>query len=100
MKVFVVSCDSCGEKQIWGEERVVNGCNSCESTLVKKTISGEDLTRVKQLSPDTAITYSDYQVYSIFPEDVERIRAENRAAKKAAFQKKGFKKKNRLFSRR
>ncbi len=88
LKVFVVTCDKCGEKQIWNDDRVANDCDSCDSLLVKKTISDLDLKKVKSYPEAASITFSDYQVYSIYPEDVERIREHNRAVKREEFEKK------------
>jgi hypothetical protein len=88
LKVFVVTCDKCGDKQIWNADRVAHQCDSCESLLVKKTISDADLKQVKSYPDSATITFSDYNVYSVYPEDVEKMYAEKREIKRAEFAKK------------
>ncbi len=88
LKVFVVACEKCGDKQIWDADRVAHPCDSCETLLVKKTISDADLKQVKSYPDSASIAFSNYNVYSVYPEDVEKMYLEKRAVKKAEFDKK------------
>ena len=89
LKITLVTCDKCGEEQLWSQETVTGQCESCDGFLVRKTISGEHLLRVKKITNgDNTIVFSDYEVYSLQPVDMRRIRIKQRAEKKKRLSKK------------
>ncbi len=71
IKVFVVKCGSCSAKQVWDASQKHKVCNDCNSTVVLKTASPEDLKSVKAQTGHSSLTFSNYFVYSLSPEDVE-----------------------------
>ncbi len=93
LKLFVITCDKCGGRQVWTPNTTSNDCLGCESVLIKKTISGMEMNGVKHQHKGRDLSYSDYEVYTIFPSDVTMVRAENRKKKIADFKDKLAKKK-------
>jgi len=90
LKVTLVTCDKCGDEQLWSQETVTDICESCNSYLVRKTISPEDLTKIKKVANgDSAIVFSDYEVYSLLPNDLRKIRVTQRAEKKKRLAARG-----------
>jgi hypothetical protein len=88
IKLFIVTCDKCGGKQVWTPETTANPCLGCECVIVKKTVSGPDMKEVKARHKDRELAYSDYEVYTIFPCDIDMVREHNRKKKAAAFKEK------------
>lgn len=88
IKLFIVTCDKCGGKQVWTPDTTFNPCMGCEAVIVKKTVSGPEMKDIKAKNKGREIAYSDYQVYTIFPCDIESVREENRKKKVEAFKKK------------
>ncbi len=82
LKVTLVTCDRCGDEQLWSQETVTDVCESCDSYLVRKTISPDELQRVKKAAGEAGIVFSDYEVYSLLPNDLRKIRVEQRSEKK------------------
>ena len=88
VKLFVVTCDKCGGRQVWTPNTDANDCLGCESVIIKKTADPADVKQIKFRYKDRELSYSDYEVYTVFPSDIEMVRNANRAKKAAAFKKK------------
>ena len=88
VKLFVVTCDKCGGKQVWTPDTSSNPCLGCEAVIVKKTIADPDMKLVKTRFKEKELSYSDYEVYTIFPSDIDMVRATNRVKKIADFKAK------------
>jgi hypothetical protein len=98
LKLFIVTCDKCGGRQVWVPDVTDNDCLGCEAVLIKKTISGEDMKTVKTRYKGRELSYSDYEVYTVFPSDIEMVRDANRTKKIAAFREKMAKKKTSVYT--
>ncbi|MFH1200439.1 MAG: hypothetical protein V1708_05205, partial [Candidatus Micrarchaeota archaeon] len=80
IKLFVVSCGNCKTKQVWDDGTIYRSCNECDSAVVLRTASAEDLKSVKtELGAGKNLVFSNYFVYSLGPEDVERAAMERKA---------------------
>lgn len=88
VKLFVVTCDKCGGKQVWTPDTTNNPCLGCESVIVKKTIDSPAVKAIKAVHKARELSYSDYEVYTIFPSDIDIVRGINRTKKIAAFKEK------------
>ncbi|MBI5225185.1 hypothetical protein HY989_04915 [Candidatus Micrarchaeota archaeon] len=71
IKLYVVKCGSCNSKQVWDNSIKHKVCAECNSHVVMKTASPEELKGVKATIGNVPLTFSNYWVYSFSPEDVE-----------------------------
>mgnify|MGYP001562905422 FL=1 len=71
IKLYVVRCGSCNSKQVWDNSIKHKVCGECNSHVVMKTASTEELRGVKATIGNVPLTFSNYWVYSFSPEDVE-----------------------------
>ncbi|MEK6954746.1 MAG: hypothetical protein AABX01_07070 [Candidatus Micrarchaeota archaeon] len=79
VKLFIVNCGGCNAKQVWEASMKYKPCEECNSTVVLKTASPEDLKHVKTQVGVNPIRFSNYLVYSLGVEDVEEAIAIKRA---------------------
>ena len=79
VKLFVVTCGECDDKLIWDSATKYKECGSCSSTVMLRTSSPEEIKVVKKsLDSSSRLVFSNYMVYSVFPDEVERIVSERR----------------------
>lgn len=71
IKLFIVNCGGCNSKQVWESSMKYRPCDECNSTVVLKTASPDDLKTVKAQVGTSPIRFSNYLVYSLGVEDVE-----------------------------
>ncbi|MFH1750839.1 MAG: hypothetical protein ABH863_04120 [Candidatus Micrarchaeota archaeon] len=71
VKLYIVNCGGCNSKQVWDSGMKFRPCAECNSTVVLKTASPEDLLEVKAAVGPSVIRFSNYFVYSFGVEDVE-----------------------------
>jgi len=110
IKVLVVKCGDCGEKQLWDECTSWRQCTACGSMVVLKTISQRDLDDAraamlktfkelgKPVPAQLNVAYSDYATYVLGIEDIERLKQLSREIareKKIEEQKRSVKKRGR-----
>ncbi|MBI5228620.1 hypothetical protein HY991_00810 [Candidatus Micrarchaeota archaeon] len=100
LKIILVTCGSCGTKQLWNYETKAEVCPSCESTMVLKTVSNKDLQSIKEQickarngnlrngnglkRNGSSLSYSDYLIYKITANEVESIKNQRRMEKSLA----------------
>ncbi len=82
IKVYVVNCGGCNNKQVWDSSYRYKVCDECNSTVVLKTASPEDLKIVKSTNGKGPLRFSNYFVYSLNVEDVEEAVAIKRERQK------------------
>ncbi len=101
IKLFVVSCGNCNTKQVWDSSTIYRQCNECESAVVLRTASPDQLKEVKsELGNGASLVFSNYLVYSLGPDDVEKAAVERKqrirqlkeevTARKVYAQSKGY----------
>ncbi len=74
VKIFVVECGECKNKYVWPSSDSAGVCNECNSGLVLKTISDEQLKQAKdEMLADRNVVYSNYNVHILSVQDVERM---------------------------
>ncbi|MFH1107043.1 MAG: hypothetical protein V1787_04045 [Candidatus Micrarchaeota archaeon] len=79
IKLYVVSCGTCKTKQVWDSQTSYRLCNECDSAVVLRTASSEQLKAAKgELGNDANLVFSSYFVYSLGPEDVEKAACERK----------------------
>ncbi|MFH1442947.1 MAG: hypothetical protein ABIG96_02840 [Candidatus Micrarchaeota archaeon] len=78
IKVFIVKCGSCNSKQVWDASMKHKVCGECNTNVVLKTVSTEELKGVKARVGSAQLTFSNYLVYSLGPEDVEEAVAKRK----------------------
>jgi hypothetical protein len=72
IKVYIVKCGSCNSKQVWDATMKHKVCYECNSNVVLKTASPQELKAVKDTVGNVPLTFSNYLVYSLGPEDIEQ----------------------------
>lgn len=79
IKLYVVSCGNCKAKQVWDASTYFKVCNECDATVVLRTASPDQLKEVKaELGDGSTLVFSNYFVYSLGPEDVEKAAIERK----------------------
>lgn len=71
LKLYVVKCGGCSTKQLWDSSMKHKVCGECSTNVVLKTASPEEIKQVKGIVGKEPLTFSNYYVYSLSPEDVE-----------------------------
>ncbi len=71
VKLFLVTCGSCKNRQVWDSSTNYRICNECDSAVVLRTASYEQLQQVKTQVQGQPLTFSQYLVYTLGPEDVD-----------------------------
>src|SRR3989344_4277274 len=71
VKLYVVNCGGCNAKQVWDSSFKHKNCDECNSTVVLKTASPEELKYIKTQIGGSPIRFSNYLVYSLGVEDVD-----------------------------
>ena len=80
VKVYVVTCGECKHKQIWDSCTKFRKCSECGANVVLRTISYEELRDIKARAElkTSKLVFSNYMVYSISSEEVEKVVAERK----------------------
>ncbi len=71
VKLYLVTCSNCKNRQVWDSATPFKVCNECDSAVVLRTASTEQLQAAKKQAAELPLAFSTYLVYTLSPEDVE-----------------------------
>ena len=71
VKLYLVTCSNCKNRQVWDAATPYKVCNECDSAVVLRTASTEQLQAAKTQAAEYPLAFSTYLVYTLGPEDVE-----------------------------
>ena len=71
VKLYLVTCSNCKNRQVWDSGTPYKVCNECDSAVVLRTASNDQLRAAKEQASQYPLAFSTYLVYTLGPEDIE-----------------------------
>lgn len=71
VKLFLVTCGNCKTRQVWDASTSYRQCGECDASIVLRTASYEQVQAVKKETAGNPLTFSNYLVYTLGPDEIE-----------------------------